>query len=40
MRVLANPIKINGQRLGQRVCSPPGADNDEILKNPAPAIAD
>jgi crotonobetainyl-CoA:carnitine CoA-transferase CaiB-like acyl-CoA transferase len=31
MRVLANPIKINGQRLGQRVCSAPGADNAAIL---------
>jgi crotonobetainyl-CoA:carnitine CoA-transferase CaiB-like acyl-CoA transferase len=40
MRVLANPIKINGQRLSQRVCSAPGADNEEILRNPAPAIAD
>jgi crotonobetainyl-CoA:carnitine CoA-transferase CaiB-like acyl-CoA transferase len=27
MRVLANPIKINGQRLSQKVCSAPGADN-------------
>jgi crotonobetainyl-CoA:carnitine CoA-transferase CaiB-like acyl-CoA transferase len=40
MRVLSNPIKINGQRLSQRVCSAPGADNEEILANPAPAIAD
>jgi crotonobetainyl-CoA:carnitine CoA-transferase CaiB-like acyl-CoA transferase len=31
MRVLANPIKINGQRLSQQVCSPVGADNDELL---------
>jgi crotonobetainyl-CoA:carnitine CoA-transferase CaiB-like acyl-CoA transferase len=31
MRVLANPIKINGQRLSQRVCSSPGADNETIL---------
>jgi crotonobetainyl-CoA:carnitine CoA-transferase CaiB-like acyl-CoA transferase len=31
MRVLANPIKINGERLGQRVCSAPGADNATIL---------
>ena len=31
MRVLANPIKINGQRLGQRVCSPMGADTEEVL---------
>jgi crotonobetainyl-CoA:carnitine CoA-transferase CaiB-like acyl-CoA transferase len=27
MRVLGNPIKINGQRLGLSVCSPCGADN-------------
>jgi crotonobetainyl-CoA:carnitine CoA-transferase CaiB-like acyl-CoA transferase len=27
MRVLANPIKINGQRLDQKACSPFGADN-------------
>ncbi|MFH0298196.1 CoA transferase [Bradyrhizobium sp. 31Argb] len=27
MRVLANPIKINGQRLSQAACSPYGADN-------------
>ena len=31
MRVLANPIKINGQRLSQRVCSAPGADNEKVL---------
>jgi crotonobetainyl-CoA:carnitine CoA-transferase CaiB-like acyl-CoA transferase len=31
MRVLANPIKINGQRLSQQVCSAPGADNEAIL---------
>ena len=31
MRVLANPIKIDGQRLSQRVCSAPGADNDAVL---------
>jgi crotonobetainyl-CoA:carnitine CoA-transferase CaiB-like acyl-CoA transferase len=31
MRVLANPIKINGKRLSQRVCSAVGADNDEVL---------
>ena len=28
MRALANPIKINGQRLGQQVCSPMGADTE------------
>jgi crotonobetainyl-CoA:carnitine CoA-transferase CaiB-like acyl-CoA transferase len=31
MRVLANPIKINGQRLSQQVCSTVGADNEEVL---------
>ena len=31
MRVLSNPIKINGQRLSQRVCSPSGADNEAVL---------
>ena len=31
MRVLANPIKINGQRLSQEVCSPMGADTAEVL---------
>jgi crotonobetainyl-CoA:carnitine CoA-transferase CaiB-like acyl-CoA transferase len=39
LRVLANPIKINGQRMSQRVCSAPGADNDEVL-GPAQAAAD
>jgi crotonobetainyl-CoA:carnitine CoA-transferase CaiB-like acyl-CoA transferase len=40
MRVLSNPIKIDGQRLSQRVCSAPGADNAEILATPKAAIAD
>ena len=31
MRVLSNPIKINGERLSQKVCSAPGADNDAVL---------
>ena len=31
MRVLANPIKINGERLSQRVCSAAGADNGAVL---------
>ncbi len=30
MRVLANPIKINGKRLEQNVCSPMGANNAEF----------
>jgi len=40
MRVLANPIKINGQRLSQHVCSAPGADNAAILQTPKAEIAD
>jgi len=39
MRVLANPIKINGQRLSQRVCSAPGADNEEVF-GPRAVLAD
>jgi crotonobetainyl-CoA:carnitine CoA-transferase CaiB-like acyl-CoA transferase len=31
LRMLANPIKINGQRLEQAVCSPLGADNTTYL---------
>ena len=31
MRVLSNPIKINGKRLDQKVCSPVGADNAKYL---------
>jgi crotonobetainyl-CoA:carnitine CoA-transferase CaiB-like acyl-CoA transferase len=37
MRVLANPIKINGQRLSQQVCSTPGADNAAVLAEQAAA---
>ena len=37
MRTLANPIKINGQRLEQTVCSPLGADNAAYLNNPRPS---
>jgi crotonobetainyl-CoA:carnitine CoA-transferase CaiB-like acyl-CoA transferase len=36
LRVLANPIKIDGQRLEQRPCSPYGADNEAYLsRNPS-----
>lgn len=35
MRALANPIKINGRRLDQAVCSQMGADNAEFLSVPA-----
>jgi crotonobetainyl-CoA:carnitine CoA-transferase CaiB-like acyl-CoA transferase len=31
MRVLANPIKVNGERMSQHVCSRVGADNDALL---------
>jgi crotonobetainyl-CoA:carnitine CoA-transferase CaiB-like acyl-CoA transferase len=37
MRTLANPIRVNGQRLEGTVCSPLGADNAEYLDNPRPA---
>jgi crotonobetainyl-CoA:carnitine CoA-transferase CaiB-like acyl-CoA transferase len=39
LRVLSNPIKINGQRLPQATCSPMGADNDAVLGS-AKAAAD
>jgi crotonobetainyl-CoA:carnitine CoA-transferase CaiB-like acyl-CoA transferase len=31
LRVLANPIKINGERLSQKVCAAPGENNAELL---------
>jgi crotonobetainyl-CoA:carnitine CoA-transferase CaiB-like acyl-CoA transferase len=31
LRVIANPIRIDGQRLEQAACSPLGADNDKLL---------
>jgi len=31
LRLLSNPIKINGQRLSQKVCPPAGADNATVL---------
>lgn len=31
MRVLANPIRINGKRLSQEPCPPAGADNEAVL---------
>lgn len=40
MRVLSNPIKINGQRLSQKVCSAPGADNAALLGESSAAAAD
>jgi crotonobetainyl-CoA:carnitine CoA-transferase CaiB-like acyl-CoA transferase len=39
MRVLSNPLKINGQRLPQRVCSASGADNEALLGG-VPSAAD
>ncbi len=30
-RMLANPLKIDGRRLEQRVCSPLGGDNTAVL---------
>ena len=39
LRVLANPIKINGQRPSQRTCSAPGADNAALLKKAQPEAA-
>jgi len=39
LRVLANPIRINGQRMSQRVCSPMGADTDALV-GPQPKRAD
>ena len=40
MRVLANPIKINGQRLSQVVCSEAGADNAAVLGHGHAAATD
>ena len=31
LRVLANPIRIDGERPAQAACSPLGADNDSLL---------
>jgi crotonobetainyl-CoA:carnitine CoA-transferase CaiB-like acyl-CoA transferase len=36
MRVLANPLKINGKRLEQKVCSQVGADNETYLAEMRP----
>lgn len=32
MRVLANPVRVDGQRLPGRACSPLGADTDTVLR--------
>ena len=31
LRVIANPIRIDGERLSQAACSPLGADNKKYL---------
>jgi len=33
LRVLSNPIKIDGQRLSARACGPLGTDTDEVLRS-------
>jgi len=35
LRVLANPLRIDGERLPQAACSPLGADNDSVLGKPS-----
>src|SRR5688572_32471911 len=40
LRLLANPIKIDGQRLALQACSPPGADNAALLGLPHAAAAE
>jgi crotonobetainyl-CoA:carnitine CoA-transferase CaiB-like acyl-CoA transferase len=39
LRVLSNPLKLNGERLAQRVCSPLGANNSELLGRSPPKRA-
>jgi hypothetical protein len=34
LRVIANPIRIDGERPAQAACSPLGADNDSLLGKP------
>ena len=31
LRVIANPLRIDGERPAQAACSPLGADNDKLL---------
>ncbi len=31
LRILANPLRIDGERLAQSACSPLGADNEALL---------
>ena len=35
LRVLANPIRIDGERLAQSACAPLGADNETLLEKPS-----
>jgi crotonobetainyl-CoA:carnitine CoA-transferase CaiB-like acyl-CoA transferase len=37
MRLLANPLRVDGKRLSQAVCAPLGANNEELLKGPKAA---
>ncbi len=39
LRVLSNPLKVNGERLELKVCSPLGADNAELLTPVSPRLA-
>jgi crotonobetainyl-CoA:carnitine CoA-transferase CaiB-like acyl-CoA transferase len=39
LKLLANPLKIDGARLEQAVCSPLGADNDAVLGGARPRSA-
>jgi crotonobetainyl-CoA:carnitine CoA-transferase CaiB-like acyl-CoA transferase len=41
-KMIANPLKIDGKRLSQKVCSPLGADNEALLglAQPAPPPSD
>jgi crotonobetainyl-CoA:carnitine CoA-transferase CaiB-like acyl-CoA transferase len=38
-RLLANPLKVDGERLEQRVCSALGADNEALLDPASPKAA-
>jgi crotonobetainyl-CoA:carnitine CoA-transferase CaiB-like acyl-CoA transferase len=38
LRVLSNPLKIDGRRLASRACSPLGADNPELLQPASPGV--
>lgn len=37
MRLLSNPLRVNGERLSLKVCAPLGGNNDEVLKDPKAA---